>query len=43
MWNYGLKPPPNSIIHIFPILVQNQQKTITLKLMKILKESDFGI
>jgi hypothetical protein len=22
MWDYGLKPPPNSIIHMLPILDQ---------------------
>jgi hypothetical protein len=33
MWDYGLKPPPNSIINLLPILDQNAQTTWKIKIL----------
>jgi hypothetical protein len=33
MWYYGLKPPPNSIIHLLPILDQRTKTTWRIKIL----------
>jgi hypothetical protein len=33
MWYYGLKPPPNSIIHLLPILDQSAKTTWRIKIL----------
>ena len=32
-WDYGLKPPPNSIIHLLPILDQRAKTTWRIKIL----------
>ena len=33
MWDYELKPPPNSIIHLLPILDKNAKTTWNIKIL----------
>jgi hypothetical protein len=33
MWYYGLKPPPNSIIHLLPLLDQRTKTTWRIKIL----------